>query len=1210
MLIDVPNERLSGLKKEKAVYLVEELIHIDARESDIPLNIISFSSEIDTADGGIDGKVNGSDKKSKMGAIKKGITCYQIKSGNQRPIPSTIKKILRTNKGMIKPEIKNCFDNGGTLVIIFMGADSPIYKINKIYENLREYLPEYENPRLEIWVQTNIRQFLKPHPRLSFRILGVGDELFCSYREWARQEYMRYPRFLGRTQQKFIDRLRQMLPRRTREHIRVTGEPGIGKTRLVLEALRTEFSDKCLYIDNPRRVLDSDVFRHLTTRDDKSSAILVVDDCDAPEMVEIWNRVKHIPQIRLITIYNESGDNMRDMVNYTVPPLEDEQIIQILELYMPSHNADIWCKECRPSPRAAHIIGENLKSDTGDVLQSPSDVRVWDRYIASRTELDSQEFKERKKILLWLSLFKKFGERESYANEYKIIEDMLKDKVGILPATFSRTISKLKRMKILQGSSILYITPKVLHVWLWREWCKEYDMGLFPLDEMTNSAKSDMANSNVLAWHMDMLRYAKGTPGVSSIANNLFKPRGFADRHSLLGSHEGADLFYSASKADLEKAVNYLYRYMTNFRDKDELLGFNGQRQVAMVLTDAAMDRRLFERAARMLLLLAGTEGEQSFSGADQAFVRLFSPVPGSVGWTAMPPLGRLSMIEEALEYDASECRLLGIRACEAALQMQYYIRNIDDDEAWQYNKHWTPKFRSEYTEYYVRVLGIIRKHLERLEGHERSNLVKVVLSRTRDLLAIPELYDTVLSLLNTIHAKQYVDSEPIIKTISYCLMYGHDGMPANLRKNLEQLRDKATGSNYSSLLKRYVSMNITNDAIDEDDTYQKAIEKLAKQSLDVTRLEPELDWLVTDKAIYGHRLGCVLGKMDDGTLFFRIRDAQRRHGESKAVFLGGYLYAVFQRNVEEWESLMDSLVRDDILYSRVPALTHMSGMTDRAAARIRNLVMSKLEPTVLRDFVYGTLVRSMSEERFDEWMQLLADGNAETYEIALKLYHKYYVYGNMRIPESAKALLFPDYDINEVLHVSRGLYEWSATFTSYIKQNPDELDMIRKALKIMTNTSDIDSHRYDELLPALTVAAEQHPAKTWEIIADFIYPTKNRYVSLWSVRGLLSMDDMALVDKISPEVIFEWIDKDKEKRAPLMAFMIPNNIHTVIRFAAKYGKIRGVTKKLIGNLNTVPISGSISGKTVDSLMEKESDTVVLEFLQKYRDALTYGSGM
>lgn len=1210
MLINVPNERLSDLTKERAVDLIEELVHIDASESGIPLDIISFSSEIDTPDGGIDGKVDGSDKKSKMGTIKKGITCYQIKSGGQRPSPSTIKKILRANngKGPLKPGIKSCFDKDGTLVMVFTGVDTPAQSIDKVCSHPEKYIPEYKNARLKIWTQAHLRQFLKPHPRLSLQILGIDDKLFCPYQEWASQEYMRNEIFLGTAQRNFINTLQQKLPTRSTKHIRVIGEPGIGKTRLVLETLRAQFSDSCLYIDNPRIFLESKLFRYITTKKDKSLTILVVDECEEAKMVEIWNRVKHIPQISLITIYNESGYRMRDMINIEVPPLEDRQIKEILKSYIPSDYADIWYKECRPSPRAAHIIGDNLKHNTGDVLQPPSDVRVWDRYIASQTEMDSPEFKERKKILLWLSLFKNLGERESYPDEYKIIEKILKDKVGILPATLSQTIAKLKRTKILQGSSMLYITPKVLHVWLRRQWDKEYDKGLFPLDEITNMAKTDMACSNVLEWYMDTFKYADYTSDMGNITNDFFKPDGFVDRHALLDSHKGADLFYSASKADPEKAVDYLYRHVTS---KDGLLEFNvGQRQAVMVLSDAVMDRRLFEKSARMLLLLAAGESRQSISDADRLFVNLFLPAPGSVGWTAMPPSGRLPLIREALDSDISECRLLGIRACETALHTQYFIKNIDDDEAWQRTKPWMPKFRSEYTEYYAGVLHIIRERLEYLEGPERSKLAEVVLSRTWNMLAIPEMHDTVLSLLDMIYSKQYVRNESLIKTITDCIAYGRDGMPAYLRKNLEQLRDKVTGSSYSALLERYVSMNIPSDHLDESNLHQKTIEKLAEQSLELKRLESELGWLVTDKAVYGHWFGRALGKIDGGALFSRIYNAQRQHKESKAAFLGGYLYAVFQRNVEEWEDLMDLLAKDDILHSRVPALTHMSGMTDRAAVRIRDLVISGLDPAVLKDFVFGTMVRCMSEERFAEWLQLLADGNAKTYETALNLYHTYYVHDDMRIPDSVSKLLFPSNDVEGAQIVSiRSDHDWSDILAAYTRQNSKGLDMVERELKIILG-SYLNIHRYDKLLPALMVAAEIYPTRTWEIISGFIDPAKNKPGVYYNVKSLLSLNGAALASGMPLDAIFEWTDKDKARRAPLVAYLIPSDINTITKFAAKYGKIKNVARILQKNLTSKPINGSVSEyhkkeiKEVDLLMKKENDTLVLEFLQKYKDYL------
>ena len=1206
VLTDVPNEKLAKMSKEKAVALVEELVHIDAVESGIPLDILSFSSETDTPDGGIDGMVNGSDRKSKTGTIKEGITCYQIKSGGQRPVPSTVRKILRTNDGKLRPGIKSCFDRGGTLVMVFTGVDTPVQKINKICDQTEKYIPEYKSPRLEIWVQSNLRQFLKPHPRLYLKILGIDDDMFCPYQEWADREYMRNRIFLGPAQREFMRVLEQGLPRTSARHIRITGEPGIGKTRLVLEALRAKFSGSCLYTDNPVKFAASDLFRYVRTKDDKSSTVLVVDDCNESEMVTIWNMVKHTPQISLITIYNESGTRMRDMTIHEVPPLEDKQIINILELYTSPYNTRVWCSECRPSPRAAHIVGENLKDRQDDILQPPSDMRVWDRYIASQAELDSPEFKERKKILLWLSLFKRFGERESHPAEYKMIEKMLEEKIGITPATLSQTISGLKRMKILQGSSVLYITPKVVHVWLWRQWHKEYDMGLFPLDEITGRAKTDTAGGNMLEWYMDMIKYAEDEPGAKEITDDIFKPNGFADRHALLDSHEGADLFYSVSKTDPEKAVDYLYRHVDSM-GKAGLSEFNtGRMQATMLVSEAATDSHFFERSARLLLLLAGTESDQEFSDTHRLFVGLFSPFPGPVVWTAMPPLGRLPIMAQALGSEIPKCRFLGIRACEAALQ----TRNSGDadDRVWQNVKPWIPRLRSECTEYYSGVLDIIREYLGRLEGSERSRLAGVVLSRTKDLLDMPELHDSMLSLLDVVCDKQYADGEMIIETVSNCLVHKCDSMPEDLRRNLERLRDMATGSSYGALLKRYVSMNIPSDREDGTEARQN-MARLARQSLDAERLEPELDWLVTDRAVHGHAFGRALGRLDGGALFSRICDAQRRHGESNAVFLGGYLSAVFQKDREMWEVLMDSLVGDPVLSRRVPALTHMSGMTDRGAARIRDLVRAGLDPATLKDFRFGTLVRDMSGERFGEWLQLLADGNAETYDIALGLYCRYYMHDGMRIPDSARNLLYWGIEVNYMQHISGvPAHCWSDILAAYVKQNPDEWEIIGKVLKMATNTAHLCSSLYDGLLPTLMIAAERDPTRTWRMIADVIYPAGNGVCR--TVKGLLSMDDATLLDKISFEVIFQWIDEDGERRAPLVARQIPSGINTAVRFAAKYGEIKKITKMLAENLNSEPASVPMLKyyarkiREVDSLMEEEKDGRVLDFLREYKNIL------
>lgn len=861
MPIDVPNECLTRLGQQDAVNLVYEIIYADAAASNIPPSAISFSTEISAKDGGMDGKVCDAPEKSVAGTIKKGTTCYQIKSG-KRFFRQEVEKTLRPNGKDLSQEIRRCLDGNNTLVFVLTGIDTPAHNKEKV---IRECLPpEYEESSIEVWNQTRLRTFLKRHPRLALRVLGIGDELFSTYQDWARQPDMRNTAVLGPDQEAFNEELRQRLKNASMEHIRVTGDPGIGKTRLVLEALKpADLADSCLYVDNPRKFLDSGLFRHLISEDDKSYVILVVDECSESEMVEIWNRVeRYSSRIKLVTIYNEPGERMGGMVPLSAPPLGDEQITQILGSYgVPPHLVGAWCEECRPSPRAAHIIGKNLRDNPDDVLQQPGTVRVWDRYIASNDKLDGTEFNVRKVILCWISLFKKFGYGAPYSREGKIIAKMLEEKEGIPEGEFTRKINDLRQMRMLQGSFILYITPKVLHAWLWREWGRKYaGMEPFSLDDMAERSESDIACRNVMEWYLETPRYGEGAPDASHAAKDLFRPGGFADRNALLDTDRGASLFYMASKADPTGAVDYLDRHIKSKGRNRPIISSTGRRQAAMVLADAAMDQRLFQRSARMLLWLAGTEDGRAYGDAGRMFVSLFPPASGPVARTEMPPSGRVPLIAEALGSDRAKCRLLGIQACKAALQTRDFIRSVGEDEVWRRSTPWMPKYRSEYTDYYLSVMGIVREYLGRLGELERTQLAEAALARTRKLLAFPELRDELLSILDVMHSMGYADSESIIKTISDCLAYGRDGMAKELQEKMERLHDKVTGNDYGALLRRYVAMNIQSNHLTENETRQKAITTLARQSLDMEILGPELDWLVTNKAVHGYEFGCALG--------------------------------------------------------------------------------------------------------------------------------------------------------------------------------------------------------------------------------------------------------------------------------------------------------------------------------------------------------------
>jgi len=76
--------------------------------------------------------------------------------------------------------------------------------------------------------------------------------------------------------------LREELRRNdTAVHARMGGEPGIGKTKLVLQATGAEdLQPLVIYCDKPEVFANSELMSYILRDDSDFSAILVIDECD------------------------------------------------------------------------------------------------------------------------------------------------------------------------------------------------------------------------------------------------------------------------------------------------------------------------------------------------------------------------------------------------------------------------------------------------------------------------------------------------------------------------------------------------------------------------------------------------------------------------------------------------------------------------------------------------------------------------------------------------------------------------------------------------------------------------------------------------------------------------------------------------------------------------------------------------------------------
>ena len=140
-------------------------------------------------------------------------------------------------------------------------------------------------------------------------------------------------------------------------------------------------------------------------------------------------------------------------------------------------------------------------------------------------------------------------------------------------------------------------------------------------------------------------------------------------------------------------------------------------------------------------------------------------------------------------------------------------------------------------------------------------------------------------------------------------------------------------------------------------------------------KLRSELKWLVTDEAKNGYRFGHALGQLDRELLAWPdIRDAYFAAGDdAHDFFIGGYLRAIFERDLKIWENLIFAVADDGRKLEFLPGLIWRSGMSDDVARLILRLVRAgKFPPERLDLFSTGRTSEPLSDAMFADWLDFL----------------------------------------------------------------------------------------------------------------------------------------------------------------------------------------------------------------------------------------------
>ncbi len=670
-ILTVSHKILESLDTTAAVRHFRNLLWCEARRSGLPSHKVVVSLDTNVSDGGIDAKIEGVQKTDSL--LINGNSYFQIKTGKSfKPWQiSSLKKELigktrtKPTKELLGKAVKSCLDKNGRYVLVTFGYDLNPQQHTDTQQNLVKLFCDcdYSNPTVEVIGQGQLVGVFSSYPSLCIELCDRTDFVFQAVDGWKKNEDMTSSLQLSDSQKVFIEDIRSAIRGEEFQHVRVIGEPGVGKTRLVLEAMSADdLSCATIYVPGAEDFQKSRLFNDLLRPDRQYFAQLVIDDCAEKDRASIWHVIKGKQNIKLITIDHRPESSSDSLMKvFECPILPDDQIGKIIAEYIGNrYDVSNWASWCSGSPRVAHVVGDNLKRNPDDILKPPATVSIWDRFILGHKTRETKESEQHLLVLRHISLFQRFGFEAPVDEEAWFISALVKDAdPSITWKKFQSIILHHKERRILQGKRTLFIVPKALHVYLWLGYWKHYGRG-FDFQMFFSQIPSELRK-----WFLELFIYAHADPVAMQVVENILSPtKGPFSKPEFLESEAGTQFLSYLAKANPPATITLLEATYGTW-SIDKLRNWEtGRQSIVWALENIAVWEDTFYRAARLLARMALAENAKYSNNSKGTLLSLF--VIG-MGWapTAATPDQRFPVIEELLRSNDTAMRELGLELCE-----------------------------------------------------------------------------------------------------------------------------------------------------------------------------------------------------------------------------------------------------------------------------------------------------------------------------------------------------------------------------------------------------------------------------------------------------------------------------------------------------------------------------------------------------------------
>lgn len=1161
----VDHARLAALNAVETTELFRELLWCEVRRLQISSHRVEISLKTTVADGGIDANICVDPASDSF--LRKGTTSFQIKAGDSfKPwLKSHIHKELfskASNEQSLKnlaPGIQACLKNGGTYFVVTTGHDLTPAQLQAGEKLLRDALKccGHKNAKVGILGQTQLAALISLFPAMLYRVQGLTDRFFLDYENWKQQDLMQPALKLGQQQVAFIESIRSGLRDGKVQHIRVIGEPGIGKTRLVLEALScAEFSPLVIYAPLGDDFQRSQLLLDFVRAGNELQAIVVVDDCPEKERASIWSSLKGKSGVRLITL-DHGPERSRDAAMSVLhcPQLTQKEIEEILQSYVgQSRSLNRWAEMCAGSPRVAHAVGENLRLNPDDVLKPPATVPIWDRFISGYQPLNSPEARQLLIVMRYLALFEKFGFDAPVENEGHYIAGLVQAADPTITwAVFQDVVQKLRDRRILQGKRTLVIVPRLLHIHLWLEFWNSHGRSF---DFVATFAAMPESLQN---WFLRLFSYAHANPVSLAVVSKLLDRDGPFDDHRFLASEHGARFLGYLTEADPGSAGRLLLRTVAKWPSQQLKDWSRGRQSIVWALERIAVWREHFPTAVAVLIPMALNENATNSNNSTGILRDLF--VIGE-GWAATQatPQERFHVLKQLLESAEQDRRTLALSLCKAWCATFGHTRTVGAEHQGLRDElpFWRPKTYGEIFDawrlMWPELFKITRGwgDIDRIEANNTiieagSSLLMTVLAR--------DVVDTWTSL----EGDSATNRERLTHAVINALSFRTKHMPKGIAGRLKKLDRRITGKSFWQRFQRYVLFTCweeghPNGSEHENDApLAKRVEKLAQElaaspSLLTKHLQQLVD--VDGRRLYefGQKYGTLAS---NPTLTRRLIQAQRQgHPASQMRFLSGYMSAVKAADIFQWDQELLKVLDDPNTRRMAESIVRGCGFSPSVLeASLMLIPKAEIPASFFQPLIWDADHQNVDTDLVSRVLSSLAQQNSvEASGMAIELADRFYcqkdkmrAFGDELVIEQ---LLLSPTVLPETKTTMYG-YHWKRVADEYCRRFPErELKIFRAFLDYI---DDVEVGDHKDIGQVAVDIAKRQPNEVWPLLAKALEGDAASIYGLTSWLGggprFSHRPGVSAITFFEPETVISWALEDRDRRRCVIERFLPKTL-------------------------------------------------------------------